>query len=347
MNLSLCMDMNGCPNRCKHCWIGHMTNNHLSDNDAKMIVNRFNDYFDKITVYSWLREPDYCENFRERWLADNELSTGYKPQRFELASFYKIVREPEYVKLLKEVGTKKVQLTLFGLEEITDKYVGRKGAFREILKATEILIANDISPRWQLFINEENKDEIAKLLELIKELRFKERCSDFTFFIHEGSCDGENAKLYDLRIKKESVSESLIPYYLNFNSKQKEQDLVEQFKKKTQEHYVPSNDNGDIVIYVSNMWNVFFNFTNMSAEWVIGNLMHDDIAEICRRIKEEDIPALHAAKQITLSELAIRYGNPDSTRLFDEDDYKMFLLNRYLVDIKCGNCNHQVVGMER
>lgn len=50
---------------------------------------------------------------------------------------------------------------------------------------------------------------------------------------------------------------------------------------------------------------------------------------------------------ITLSELAIRYGNPDSTRLFDEDDYKMFLLNRYLVDIKCGNCNHQVVGMER
>lgn len=174
-----------------------MTNNHLSDNDAKMIVNRFNDYFDKITVYSWLREPDYCENFRERWLADNELSTGYKPQRFELASFYKIVREPEYVKFLKEVGTKKVQLTLFGLEEITDKYVGRKGAFREILKATEILIANDISPRWQLFINEENKDEIAKLLELIKELRFKERCSDFTFFIHEGSCDGENAKLYD------------------------------------------------------------------------------------------------------------------------------------------------------
>lgn len=324
-----------------------MTNNHLSDNDAKMIVNRFNDYFDKITVYSWLREPDYCENFRERWLADNELSTGYKPQRFELASFYKIVREPEYVKFLKEVGTKKVQLTLFGLEEITDKYVGRKGAFREILKATEILIANDISPRWQLFINEENKDEIAKLLELIKELTFKERCSDFTFFIHEGSCDGENAKLYDLRIKKESVSESLIPYYLNFNSKQKEQDLVEQFKKKTQEHYVPSNDNGDIIIYVSNMWNVFFNFTNMSAEWVIGNLMHDDIAEICRRIKEEDIPALHAAKQITLSELAIRYGNPDSTRLFDEDDYKMFLLNRYLVDIKCGNCNHQVVGMER
>ena len=104
------------------------------------------------------------ENFRERWIADNELSSGNKPQRFELASFYKIVREPDYVKFLKEVGTKKVQLTLFGLEEMTDKYVGRKGAFKEILEATEILIANDISPRWQMFINEENKDEIEKLL---------------------------------------------------------------------------------------------------------------------------------------------------------------------------------------
>ena len=121
---------------------------------------------------------------------------------------------------------------------------------------------------------------------------------------------------------------------MNFKYKQKEQDLVEQFKKKTQEYYVPSNNQEDIVIYVSNTWDVFFNFTNMSAEWVIGNLKTDDIAEICRRIMEEDIPALDVAKKVTLSELAIRYGNPNSTRLFGEDDYKMFLLNRCLADKK-------------
>lgn len=330
MNLTLCLDMKGCPNRCKHCWIGHMPNNNMSDNDAAAIVDKFKDYFEKITVYSWLREPDYCENYRERWAEDNELSSGRKPQRFELASFYKIVREPDYVKFLKETGTKKVQLTLFGLEEMTDKYVGRKGAFKEILKATEILIANDISPRWQIFINEENKDEIEKLLNLIGELRLKQKCSDFTFFIHEGSCDGENAKLYDLRITKESIPENLIPYYLNYDNKQEERYFVAQFKKKPQEKYVPSNDQEDIVIYVSGTLDVFFNFTNMSAEWAIGNLKKDDMAEICRRIKEEDIPALNAARKITLSELAIRYGSPDSTRFFEENDYKMFLLNQYL-----------------
>lgn len=332
MNLTICLDMNGCPNRCKHCWIGHMPNPHISNDEARAVVNTFKIFFKRITFYSWLREPDYCTDFRARWAADLALSSGDKPQRFELASFYQIVRDPAYVKFLKEVGTKKVQLTLFGLEATTDRYVGRKGAFQEILKATEILIANDIAPRWQLFINEENKDEIVKLLALIQELRLKERCPPFTFFIQEGSCDGENAKLYPLRIKKESVTEDLIPYYWDFEKKQTEQDLVKQFKASVQEYYVPSNHQGDIVIYISGKWDVFFHFTNMTSEWIIGNLKTDDPAELCRRIQEEDIPALRAARKVTLSELAGRYGDPSSTRLFEESDYKMFLLNRYLTD---------------
>lgn len=75
MNLTLCVDMKGCPNRCKHCWIGHMPNPHLNDSDMRTIVDSFQKHFEKITVYSWLREPDYCVNFRERWLADCELSS--------------------------------------------------------------------------------------------------------------------------------------------------------------------------------------------------------------------------------------------------------------------------------
>ena len=334
MNLALCIDMKGCPNRCKHCWIGHMPNNQLSDNDVSVIVDKFKDYFPSITVYSWLREPDYYENYRERWTMDNELSTGPKPQRFELASFYRIVRDSDYVKFLKEIGTKKVQLSLFGLEDMTDKYVGRKGAFKEILKATDILIANNIAPRWQLFINEENKDDVERLIDLINELKLKERCSDFTFFIHEGSCDGENAKLYDLRIRKESITEKVIPYYLDLNQKQTEEDLVRLFEKQTDEYFVPSNKGNDVVIYVSNTFDVFFNFTNMTPFWSIGNLKKDDIEEICRRIKEEYIKALNYDKKVTLAELATSYGNPNSTRLFEEDDYKMFLLNKYLENRK-------------
>lgn len=126
MNLTLCFDMNGCPNRCKHCWIGHMKNKQMKDDDAEFVVDYFKPYFSNITFYSWLREPDFCQDYKARWLKDIALSPSKKPERFELASFYLLVRDPNYVHFLKDVGVKKVQLTLFGMEELTDKYVGRK-----------------------------------------------------------------------------------------------------------------------------------------------------------------------------------------------------------------------------
>ena len=145
INLSLVVDMYGCPNRCKHCWLGHMPNYKMNDNSDEFIINYFKPYFKNISYYSWVREPDYVDDYKKRWYRDNELSINKKPMRFELASFYRIVRDPEYVKFLKDVGTSVVQLTFFGLENLTDKYVGRKGAFKELLEATEILVSNEIA----------------------------------------------------------------------------------------------------------------------------------------------------------------------------------------------------------
>lgn len=48
---------------------------------------------------------------------------------------------------------------------------------------------------------------------------------------------------------------------------------------------------------------------------------------------EEDIPALNLAGKITLGELAARYGNLESDRAFQLNDYKDYLLNRYLEDV--------------
>ncbi len=75
----------------------------------------------------------------------------------ELASFWRLVRDPDYVSFLKDVGVGCVQLTFFGMEETTDRYVGRKGAFQELLEATEILLSAEISPRWQMKITHREK----------------------------------------------------------------------------------------------------------------------------------------------------------------------------------------------
>ena len=333
--LTIAVDMYGCPNRCLHCWLSHMPNRIMELDADKWIVDQFRPYFDQITFFSWLREPDFCPDYRERWKRDKMLSVNATPPRFELASFWRLVRDQDYVCFLKEVGVQCVQLTFFGMEETTDRYIGRKGAFQELLSATEILLANRISPRWQTFINEENKDELPALLRLAKELKLSERCETFNktfrFFVHPGSCDGENMKLYPIRINKEHIPEELVPYFLNYDESFMEKELYEMWKNELS--HVSVNNKDDIVLYVANNYDLFFNFTHMSSEWRIGNLKEDPIEELVRRIIEEDIPALNTAGSITLGELVNRYGDSHSKKTFEKEDYRMYLLNTHLKKI--------------
>ena len=333
--LILAVDMHGCPNRCKHCWIGHMPNREMEESADVWIVNHFIPYFKNITYYSWLREPDFCDDYAQRWRRDNQISVNALPERFELASFWRIVRDPNYIAFLKEIGVRKVQLTFFGMEEMTDKYTGRKGAFQELLDATEILIANKIAPRWQAFINEENKDEIVQLLDLADTLRLEERCrsfhEDFEFFVHSGSCDGENRKLYDIRIEKNHIPEVLIPYYMNYEKVLTERECC--YLLMNDASNVVHHNEDSIVLNISNTYDVYFNFTHMTEEWKIGNLKDDSQEEIIHRIIEEDIPALNLARKITVKELVMKYGNKHSNKVFFIGDYKSYLLNCYLEDV--------------
>ena len=92
---------------------------------------------------------------------------------------------------------------------------------------------------------------------------------------------------------------------------------------------MPHNDK-EIVLYITSDLNVYFNFTNPSLAWKIGNIQDDDINGIVRKAVEEDIPALILSKTITIKQLINKYGNVNSDRVFSLDDYKMYLLNNYL-----------------
>ena len=325
--LSLVVDMNGCPNRCRHCWLGHMPNRKMEEGSDRFLVDLFGPYFDKIAYYSWVREPDYCDDYRERWLKDNEISKNCRPLRFELASFYRICRDPDYIQFLKEVGTKKVQLTFFGLKETQDRYIGRKGAFEEVLEASHLLAANGIIPRCQCFINEENKEEIVEVYHMAKKFR-EEECPKLEFFVHEGTCDGENRKLYPIRIRKEDIPEELKEVYLDIDELLSEKQCIE-ILKDDESHPVFHNED-EIVLNISNTFDAYFNFTHMRKPWIIANLKTDDINETVRRIVEEDTYALREAKKVTWKQLAALYGDQNSERAFRLEDYQMYLFNEYL-----------------
>lgn len=332
-NLVLGLDMYGCPNRCRHCWLGHLPNTKPPEDADKYIVDYFSSYFRSVTFYSWIREPDFCDDYRARWERDNLISVNAKPQRFELASFWRIVRDKCYVDFLKEVGVKTVQLSFFGMEETTDSYIGRRGAFRELLEATEILLANEIAPRWQVFLYENNVNEIVELLPLSQSLSIEERCrefgSKFVFFVHEGSCDGENAKLYEKRINKHSIPPELIPYYEGYGKIHSERELCEKYSV-CHDYFIFHNEK-DITLNITNNLDIYYNFTHISPEWRIGNLLTDNKEKLLEKIINEQIPPLKMARQTPICELIKMCGNDTSERVFKTKDYFQYLLNSYVV----------------
>ena len=65
--LYLVTDMYGCPNRCRHCWLGHMPNRAMEPGADAWLVDYFRPDFETVVFYSWLREPDFCDSYRARW----------------------------------------------------------------------------------------------------------------------------------------------------------------------------------------------------------------------------------------------------------------------------------------
>lgn len=56
--ITACLDMAGCPNRCKHCWLGHTANGSLGKDDLRFVAREFRPFTEKLEVASWYREPD-------------------------------------------------------------------------------------------------------------------------------------------------------------------------------------------------------------------------------------------------------------------------------------------------
>ena len=205
----------------------------------------------------------------------------------------------------------------------TDKYVGRKGAYQELLEATRILLKQGITPRWQLFINMENKEEILPQIKVGEGMGVKE------IFVHEGSCEGNNAKLYDIRIEKEAIPEELIPYYLDYGEIRAEREWCQRLKG-SKERFLPHNNEKDITLNIASDFSVYFHFTNPSHAWCLGNLKKDPMDRIVKAAVEETVPALVLSRVMPLGRLVSKYGDFESNKAFSLEDYKMFLLNRYL-----------------
>ena len=341
------LDMRGCPNRCRHCWLGHAPNGNLTGEDLRFVRDAFRPYADRLELDTWVREPDYADDYRELWALRAELSDAVTPH-FELMSVWRAARDPGYIPWLYEMGVRQVQLTLFGGERLTDRYTGRRGAYRDILESIERLLRRGIAPRLQVFLNQETAPGLGEVEALIRTLRLPERCRDigqeFACFVHAGSCDGANQHNYSIWPTRREVA--MIPSYLaehtlrHFGGEsldevfgQGEGEWVRLLRgsEETQDIAagVLSHSSPGVVLYLDAEMNVYPNVSAMEPQWRLGNLRADGAEAVLNAFLQNRSPAQRVRAAVPLGELVRAGGDAGGEGLFTRDDYIIYLLNKY------------------
>lgn len=252
-----------------------------------------------------------------------------------------MARDPSYAPWLATLGIKAAQLTLFGGREKTDYYTGRRGAYDDILHAMDTLLAHGIAPRIQIFVNKDNVDELPLIDQLIDDMGLIPRCreigQEFACFMHQGSCDGENEKLYPIRVTPEDLTK-IPPRLVDMSLRHWHAESIQQVFGQTEAELFAELSTStatenlavdDPVLYIDKDFNAYPNFGAMEPSWCLGNLKTDGAAAILRSFSENLTPAQHTRLTVPVGEMVKALGDPASQRLFAKDDYIQYILNRY------------------
>ena len=336
--ISIAFDIYGCPQRCKHCWVGHQ--NHSKMNIEKVIStfldikkehNKNNYYGTKVNnIRVDIREPHYGDDYKKLYSRVDEIN-GYSVEvenNFELISLWRLIRDKDYVDWIKNRGIKSAQLKVFGSEKTNDYFYGRKGAHKDLIKGTDILLKNGIIPRWQVYYNKMGIDELEEVMDITKELNIWKRVRKLgeKFNIHGCTFDSDGAGFNNHKYRIEKSDKPKIP---NLLWKKSEEHYGEDYSLKTEGEltkkilndgeYNLLPDNHWLWFFVTSDWNIYPNFMGPAPWWKLGNLKKDKWKTILDNYKKNNNLGLKALTEITAKSLAEKYGNVKGVKLYNNE----------------------------
>lgn len=347
--LGVMADMAGCPNRCRHCWLGSHKNGKMTVDDVRNIAAQFKDWRDEsgsgireFGFFTWWREPDYRDDYRELWALEQELSSPGRAIRFELLSIWRLARDKSYAKWAATLAPKACQISFFGMEENTDWGTQRKGAFADNLTATERLLDAGIAPRWQLFLTKRCMGELDDLLRLIYNLELHKRCENigqqFEVFIGGISPEGNGYEIDDLRLTEDDLP--LIPHELLDISRESTMLLGEPEYLMLEElagcGSPPGMGANMHSISVNADYDVYPNIAEPTEWWRLGNLKTDGVDAVIKAYRNETTPGMRANREIPIRELAAKYGDLRSRKLYDRGDLICRFMHQWGADYTKG-----------
>ena len=340
--IGVALDMHGCPNRCRHCYLGVLPNGRMTEEDLRWAVTQFREYVRKredrplIEVASSWREPDFSDDYERLAELEAELS-DVRPTRYELLSIWRLARDEKYAEWAKRVGPDTCQITFFGMEETQDWFCRRRGAFRDCVRATERLLEVDIKPRWQLFLTKKILPDLDDLMKLVDRMRIRERVQalgdEFVIFIHPPGLVGEGRKILPLSATLEDTK--LVPAEIvastqrHFNTEKiwtTEAETISRILRDPEEFGPPYRypPEPKLWLFIAGNWDVFSNMGTTDPWWKLGNLKEDPIEIIFDTLENDRILPLKLNRADTLQELAQRYGDTESPRVVNSIEQYWF-----------------------
>lgn len=345
--IGLAFDMHGCPNRCRHCWLDHEAvaspRTRMSEDDVRWAVAQFRAFrrpgedrppWRGLKVATWIREEDYSDDYRRLHALEAELSdTPYDRGKIELLSAWRLARDAEYAAWGHSLGVREAQLTFFGLEKTTDWGWRRRGAFRDLLVATERLLAAGIRPRWQVFFLKPTVPDLPGLIALAGELRLRERCeplgAPFTLWMHLPTPDGAALGLEPMRPTERDLDR--VPRAFLEQSEARLGRPIGRperiWLRSLRDECAPAlrsvseaTSGNPLLFYVAPGFDVYLSFFSAVPAFRLGNLRTDGVAAILDTWENDRTPGLRAMFCTPTRDLAQRYGHPHGHRLYDEGD---------------------------
>ena len=345
--VGVALDMFGCPNRCRHCYLGTppTPTARMTEDDMRWAVEQVRAFqrpgddqplFRQLRVSTWVREPDYSDDYRRPYELEHELSNLPSPRaEWELLSIWRLARDPDYARWAYSIGVRVCQISFFGLERVTDWACRRRSAFRDALIATERLLAAGVRPRWQWFFTKRIIPDLPGLIDWTRDLRLRERCEalggPFTLFMHCPSPDGEGWNLEHLRPTAKDVAR--VSALLREHGEIKilrpcgepESRLLHLLRGDDRPiaSSVQDMTRTGLWFFISPGFDVYTNFMGeMSPAFRLGNLRTDGLAAIVDALENDRPPGLYATFRVPVSELARRFGRPRGRRIYPPPDLK-------------------------
>jgi len=347
--VAVAFDMFGCPNRCRHCFVGRRPEGRIGEDEVRRVAGAFRGLkrggeaaFEKVWVSTSVREPDFSDDYRQLHELEAELSDG-PPHRFELLSVWRLARDEGYAEWARSVGPDTCQITFFGEAETTDWYCGRRGAFADALTATERLLEAGMKPRWQIFANTRGLGELDALMRRVDDLRLRHRVEElggrFDVFMHPW---GPSASAVDVEEYRPAAGDmARVPAELLASSREHfgrealwrtEAELYAEIQAREpwSPYAIEPEPTHMPWFLVDAAMDVYFNQFGWEPWWRLGNLAAEPLETILNRFESDDTPGLRTINTITPQQLAAPHGDPAGGKIYsDVNDLLCLYLARH------------------